>query len=186
MCPHETAGCARLQTTFETCAEVGFYCERKKELSDSNTDHYVHRNDLEFPPNVCLPVSGMSNQHSVTFGSLSPGCVFAVRGGPTTNRDVNNGYSGDSPGFTPPQTPTVMEQQFAAKSYQTSPSAGCNFSPLHQCIEAVETGRVSEGRSAPGFCSLSSRIGHLFVAETSDRQSVETSPQEAGGKGLAP
>lgn len=99
--------CARLQTAFETCAEAGVFCEREKELSDSNIDHYVHRNDPEFLPNVCLPVSGTCDEHSATFGSVSPGCTFAVRGGPTTDRDVNSRYSGDPPGFTPPQTTPV-------------------------------------------------------------------------------
>lgn len=78
------------------------------------------------------------------------------RGDPMTNRDVNGGHSVDSPGFTPPQTTTVMEQQFGARSHQPSPLVGCNFSLLHLCVEAVGTGRVSEGRSAPGSCFLSS------------------------------
>lgn len=78
----------------------------------------------------------------------------------SADRDVNSSYSGDSPGFTPPQTTPVMEQQFAAGSHQTSPSTGYNFSPLHMCVEAVETGRVSEGRSAPGCGLLSPGVGH--------------------------
>lgn len=160
LCPNTATGCTRLQNAFETCAEAGVFCEREKEPSGPITGHYVHRNDPEFLSNVCLPVSGTCDEHSATFGSLSPGGVFTVRGGPTTDRDVNSSYGGDPLGFTPPQTTPVMEQQFTARSHQASPSTGCNFSPLHMCVEAVETVRVSEGRSAPGCCSLSSGVGH--------------------------
>ncbi|KAK3562325.1 hypothetical protein QTP86_033390 [Hemibagrus guttatus] len=88
-----------------------------------------------------------------------PGMSFALLDGPMTIRDVNGCYSGDSPRFTPPQTTTVMEQ-FMTQSHPTSPSTDCNFSQLHTCIEAVETGRASEGRSSPGCCSISAGVGH--------------------------
>ncbi len=79
-----------------------------------------------------------------------------------TNRDVNGCYSGDYPQwrFTPPQTTPVMEQQSTTQSHPTSPLTDCNFSQLHKCVEAVETGRVSDGRSTPGFCPLSTGVSH--------------------------
>lgn len=140
--------------------KLGFSVNEKKSYLIPAQTNNVHRNDSKFLPNVCLPVSGTRDKHSATLDSLLARCVFTLLDSPTTNRDVNSCYSGDSPWFTPPPTTPVMEQQFMTQPRPTSPSTDCNFSQLHSCVEAVETGRISDGRSTPWCCSLSMGISH--------------------------
>lgn len=59
--------------------------EKKSRLITTQTTAFIGI-DLELPHNVCLPVSGTCDEHSATFGSLSPRCVFG--GGPMTNRQI--------------------------------------------------------------------------------------------------
>lgn len=81
--------------------KLGFSVNAKKShLIPTQTTTFI---GMTLNSYMSASVLGTYDEHSAILGSLSPGCVFAVPGGPTTNRDINSCYSGDSPGFTPPQ-----------------------------------------------------------------------------------